>query len=111
MSLAEFKIIFYWEYIHRIIARFIGLFFLLPLIYFYLSKKIDLKYIKICFLIFSLIVFQGVIGWYMVKSGLVENTTVSHFRLAVHLNLALILFAFLILGFLLIYFSLQIYTL
>ena len=91
MSLAEFKIIFYWEYIHRIIARFIGLFFLLPLIYFYLSKKIDLKYIKICCLIFSLIVFQGVIGWYMVKSGLVNNITVSHYRLAIHLSMAIII--------------------
>ena len=58
MSLAEFKTIFYWEYLHRIIARIIGLFFLLPLIYFYLSKKIDTKYIKICCLIFSLIIFK-----------------------------------------------------
>ncbi len=91
MSLAEFKIIFYWEYLHRIIARIIGLFFFLPLIYFYFSKKIDLKYIKICCLIFLLIVFQGVIGWYMVRSGLVNNITVSHYRLSIHLSTAIII--------------------
>ena len=91
MSLAEFKTIFYWEYLHRIIARIIGLFFLLPLIYFYLSKKIDTKYIKICCLIFSLIIFQGLVGWYMVKSGLVNNITVSHYRLSIHLSTAIII--------------------
>ena len=58
LSLNEFKIIYYWEYAHRLIARFIGLFFLIPLIYFYFSKKIKIKYIKICFIIFLLIVFQ-----------------------------------------------------
>ena len=51
MSLNEFKVIFYWEYIHRILARIIGLFFLIPLIYFYFSKKIK-KISKICYLIF-----------------------------------------------------------
>jgi len=91
MSLQEFKIIFYWEYIHRIIARIIGLFFLVPLIYFYLTKKINFDYIKICFLIFSLIVLQGVIGWFMVQSGLVNNITVSHYRLSIHLSTAIII--------------------
>ena len=55
MSLAEFKIIFYWEYIHRNLARLIGLFFLIPLIFFYFSKKIDKYYIKNCSIIFFLI--------------------------------------------------------
>ena len=73
MSLEEFKIIFYWEYFHRVLARVIGLFFLIPLIYFYFSKKIDPKYLSQCYLIFALILFQGVIGWFMVKSGLVET--------------------------------------
>ena len=91
MSLQEFKIIFYWEYIHRIIARIIGLFFLVPLIYFYLTKKINFDYIKICFLIFSLIVLQGIIGWFMVQSGLVNNITVSHYRLSIHLSTAIII--------------------
>jgi cytochrome c oxidase assembly protein subunit 15 len=91
MTLEEFKIIFYWEYFHRIIARFIGLFFLIPLIYFYFSKKIKKKHIKTCLLILSLIFIQGIIGWYMVKSGLINNTTVSHYRLSVHLSLAIII--------------------
>ena len=91
MSMNEFKIIFYWEYIHRFIARLIGLFFLLPLIFFYLSKKIDKKYINVCYVIFSLILLQGVIGWYMVKSGLVNDITVSHYRLSIHLSTAILI--------------------
>ena len=91
MSLSEFKIIFYWEYIHRILARLIGLFILLPLIYFYFTKKIELEHLKICTLIFILVVLQGVIGWFMVQSGLINDVTVSHYRLSVHLSLAIII--------------------
>ncbi len=91
MSLDEFKVIFYWEYFHRIIARLIGLFFLIPLIYFYFCKKIKKEYIKICFLIFFLIIIQGLIGWIMVKSGLTNNITVSHYRLSIHLILAILI--------------------
>ena len=91
MTLEEFKIIFYWEYFHRILARLIGLFFLIPIIYFYFSKKIENKYMNICYLIFILIVFQGIIGWYMVKSGLNEDITVSHYRLSIHLTIAIII--------------------
>ena len=91
MTLDEFKIIFYWEYFHRILARLIGLFFLIPIIYFYFSKIIEKKYMNICYLIFILIVFQGIVGWYMVKSGLVEDTTVSHYRLSIHLTIAIII--------------------
>ena len=89
MSINEFKVIFYWEYAHRVFARFIGLFFLIPLIYFYFSKKIKNKYMNICYLIFLLIVFQGIIGWYMVKSGLTNDITVSHYRLSIHLITAI----------------------
>ena len=89
MDLAEFKIIFYWEYAHRILARLIGIFFLIPLVYFYLSKKIRNNYINTCFAVLGLIIFQGIIGWYMVKSGLVNNVTVSHYRLSLHLVTAL----------------------
>ena len=95
MSLDEFKIIFFWEYIHRIIARFIGLFFLLPLIYFYFSKKIKDNHMNICYLIFLLILFQGFIGWYMVKSGLINDTTVSHYRLSIHLITAIFIISIL----------------
>jgi cytochrome c oxidase assembly protein subunit 15 len=91
MSLEEFKIIFFWEYFHRIWGRFIGIFFLVPLIYFYLTKKINPKYIKTCFVILSLIIFQGIVGWYMVKSGLVNKITVSHYRLSMHLSIAFII--------------------
>ena len=95
MSLDEFKVIFYWEYIHRILARIIGLFFLIPLIYFHFSKKIKKEYMRICYLIFILIVLQGIIGWYMVQSGLVNVTTVSHYRLSIHLFTAILIISIL----------------
>ena len=91
MSLYQFKFIFYWEYFHRILARIIGLFFLLPLIFFYFNNKIKKRYLKICYLIFTLIVFQGIVGWLMVKSGLVNDITVSHYRLSIHLSTAVII--------------------
>ena len=91
MTLDEFKIIFYWEYFHRAIAKFIGLFFLIPLIFFYFSKKIKKNYINVCSLIFLLILLQGVVGWYMVKSGLVNNVTVSHYRLSIHLSIGILI--------------------
>ena len=91
MTLEEFKVIFYWEYIHRLIARLIGLFALIPLIIISLKYKrkliSDYKYLSI----FLLICVQGTVGWYMVTSGLVNNTDVSHYRLALHLSLALII--------------------
>ena len=91
MSLDNFKIIFYWEYFHRILARFIGLFFLIPLIYFYFSKKIDKAHLRVCWTIFILICLQGIIGWYMVKSGLINDISVSHYRLSIHLSFAVII--------------------
>ena len=91
MSLKEFKIIFYWEYFHRLLARVIGLYFLIPLVYFHLTKKIKKDYINICYLVFFLILLQGTIGWYMVKSGLVNDITVSHYRLSIHLSIAIII--------------------
>ena len=93
MSLIEFKVIFYWEYVHRVFARFIGLFFLIPLIYFHFSKKIKNDYMNMCYLIFLLILFQGIIGWYMVKSGLINDITVSHYRLSIHLITAIFIFS------------------
>ena len=91
MSLSEFKIIFYWEYFHRILARLIGLFFIIPLIYFYLLKKINSRYLILCLLTSFLIILQGLVGWYMVRSGLVNDVTVSHYRLSIHLSLAFII--------------------
>ena len=91
MSLEEFKIIFYWEYFHRILGRIIGLVFLVPFIYFFMIKKIKNEYFKPCSLILSLIVLQGIVGWYMVHSGLVNNVSVSHYRLSLHLFLAFLI--------------------
>ena len=95
MNLDQFKVIFYWEYFHRILARLIGIFFLVPLIYFYFSKKINYQHIKFCFVILFLIIFQGIIGWYMVLSGLTQDVTVSHYRLSIHLTTAILIISML----------------
>ena len=93
MTLNEFKVIFYWEYLHRVLGRVIGILFLIPLIYFYYKRKISDKYLSICFIILFLIILQGILGWYMVKSGLINNITVSHYRLSAHLGVAFIIIA------------------
>ena len=89
MSLGEFKIIFYWEYAHRLLARFVGLFTLLPLLFFSLYFKNTQNYSNKYYWIFFLVCLQGFIGWHMVSSGLIKNNDVSHFRLSIHLSLAL----------------------
>ena len=89
MNLCEFKVIFYWEYAHRLLARFVGLFTLVPLIIFSLKFTNTKYYSNKYYWIFFLVCLQGFIGWYMVSSGLIENNDVSHFRLSIHLSLAL----------------------
>ena len=89
MSLKEFKVIFWWEWIHRFLGRVVGILFLIPLIYF--SFKISFKKLINLYLIFFLICFQGFIGWYMVSSGLVDRVDVSHFRLSIHLLMAFVI--------------------
>jgi len=91
MSLNDFKVIFYWEYFHRVLGRLIGLSFLIPLVFFTINKVIDKKNLKICYIVLTLIIFQGFAGWYMVKSGLINNITVSHYRLSLHLGIAIII--------------------
>jgi len=86
MTMSEFKIIFWWEWVHRFLGRLIGLCFLLPLIYF--TKKLGFKSLKKLYFVFFLICFQGFIGWYMVSSGLIDRVDVSHYRLALHLFIA-----------------------
>ncbi len=103
MVLNEFKIIFLWEYFHRLLGRLIGLVYIIPLVYFIYKKVLSKEYILKLSLIFSLILLQGIIGWYMVMSGLVNNITVSHYRLSIHLFVAFIIFSSL----LWIYFNLK----
>jgi len=93
-SLEEFKDIYFWEWIHRVIGRFIGLVFVIPFLYFLLKKQLTKATIKKSLLLLFLGGFQGFLGWYMVKSGLVDQPDVSHFRLAMHLTTAFITFAF-----------------
>ena len=94
MSLSEFKIIFWWEWIHRFLGRIIGLAVLIPLVY--LSFKIEIKKLLNLYFIFFLICFQGFMGWYMVTSGLVDKVDVSHYRLSAHLFIAFIILVSLI---------------
>tara|TARA_B100001057_G_scaffold17933_1_gene16596 strand:- start:71 stop:1087 length:1017 start_codon:yes stop_codon:yes gene_type:complete len=89
MTLQEFKVIFWWEWAHRFLGRVIGLCYLIPLIYF--SFKLKISKILNLYFIFFLICFQGFIGWYMVRSGLVDRVDVSHFRLAIHLLIAFLI--------------------
>ena len=89
MTLDEFKIIFWWEFIHRFLGRLIGLTFLIPLVFF--SIRLGFKKTKSLFFIFFLICLQGFIGWYMVSSGLVDKIDVSHYRLSLHLFLAFLI--------------------
>jgi len=86
MTLVEFKVIFWWEWIHRFLGRLIGIIFLLPLIFF--SFKVRFKKLINLYFIFLLICLQGFIGWYMVSSGLIDRVDVSHFRLSIHLIIA-----------------------
>lgn len=93
MSLGEFKFIYWWEWAHRFLGRFIGLAFALPLLYFIITKRIARNMWPRFALIFILGGAQGALGWYMVSSGLVERIDVSQYRLAAHLTLAFAIFA------------------
>ena len=93
MSLEEFKDIFWWEYGHRLLGRTIGLIYLVPFLYFLLRGKLDRTRVWQLGAIFVLGGLQGALGWYMVKSGLVDNPRVSQYRLTAHLGLALAIYA------------------
>lgn len=93
MSLDEFKRIFWWEYAHRLLGRIIGLVFLAPFLYFLARGKIDRALVPRLAGIFLLGGLQGAVGWYMVKSGLVDDPRVSQYRLAAHLGLAFLIYA------------------
>ena len=91
MTLKDFKFIYFWEWFHRIFARCIGILYLVPLIYFLINRKIHKDYLISIFLVGFLLGVQAVIGWYMVKSGLVGRVDVSQYRLAMHLSMAFII--------------------
>ncbi|CAN2143886.1 COX15/CtaA family protein [Wolbachia pipientis] len=93
ISMEEFRAIYLIEYVHRLVARLTGLVFVLPFIYFTLRRKISKKVVIKLFVALLFGALQAFAGWYMVKSGLVAKPHVSHYRLALHLLLALIIFA------------------
>jgi len=95
MALDDFKSIYYWEYSHRLLGRFIGLVFFIPFVILAYMKMIRRSMMPKLLFAFILGGLQGLMGWYMVKSGLVDLPRVSHFRLAAHLILAMFLMAYL----------------
>ncbi|HUH12968.1 MAG TPA: COX15/CtaA family protein [Longimicrobiales bacterium] len=94
MSLSEFKFIFFWEYMHRLLGRTIGLVFLVPFAVFAVRRWFNRPLAWRALLLFTLGAMQGVMGWLMVASGLVDRPSVSHYRLAAHLSLAFIIFGY-----------------
>ncbi len=93
-SLQDFKDIYFWEWLHRVIGRFIGLVFIIPFLFFVVTKQLSKSTIKKSIFLLCLGAFQGFLGWYMVKSGLIDRPDVSHYRLAAHLTTAFITFAY-----------------
>lgn len=90
MALSDFKRIFVWEYAHRLLGRLIGVVFLVPWLFFLIRRRLDRPLAWKTFVAFLLGGAQGLLGWLMVKSGLVDDPAVSHYRLAAHLVLALV---------------------
>jgi cytochrome c oxidase assembly protein subunit 15 len=93
-TLSDYKFIYFWEWFHRFIGRIIGLAFIVPFVYFLFRKRLSAATIKKCVILLFMGAFQGFLGWFMVKSGLVNDPDVSHFRLALHLTFAFITFAY-----------------
>ena len=94
MDLESFKGIFWLEYIHRVLGRLIGIIFFVPLVYFVLRKRVDRRMVPKLVAMFILGGLQGLLGWYMVKSGLVRDPHVSQYRLTAHLGLAFLIYAY-----------------
>ena len=96
ISLNEFKYIFWWEWSHRFIARFIGIIFIFPMIFFLIKKNINIFLLKRLVIIFIFGIIQALVGWWMVKSGLTDNPYVSAYRLTFHLINALLILSILL---------------
>lgn len=93
MGVEDFKQIFFWEWFHRLWGRLIGLVFIVPLIFFWIRKKIPAWMRPHLLILLALGAAQGYMGWYMVQSGLIDRPSVSHYRLAAHLSLALLIYS------------------
>ena len=93
-TLSDYKFIYFWEWFHRFIGRIIGIVFIIPFLYFLFKKKLSRSTIKKCIVLLFMGALQGFFGWYMVKSGLVDDPDVSHFRLSLHLTFAFATFAY-----------------
>ncbi|ACJ00079.1 COX15/CtaA family protein [Rhodospirillum centenum] len=93
MSLEEFKGIYFWEWLHRLWGRLIGVVFLLPFVWFWVRGQVSRALAPTLAGLFLLGGLQGFIGWFMVQSGLTERTDVSHYRLALHLGMAFLIYA------------------
>lgn len=96
MSLEAFKSIFMYEYLHRVLGRLIGIIFILPFLYFYITKRIKKGLTPKLIIMLIGGGFQGLLGWYMVKSGLVDQPDVSQYRLTAHLGAAVLIFGFIL---------------
>ena len=92
MSLDEFKVIFWWEYFHRLLGRLIGFVFFVPFLFFLLTRRLNAELTGRLLGIFALGGLQGGMGWYMVASGLVDEPNVSQYRLTAHLGIAFLIF-------------------
>lgn len=92
-TLEDFKGIYFWEWLHRLLGRLIGVVFIVPFLYFLVKKKLSRSTLKKTLVLLLLGAFQGFLGWYMVKSGLVDRPDVSHYRLAAHLITAFLTFS------------------
>lgn len=93
-KLQDYKFIYFWEWFHRLIGRVLGFVFIIPFVYFLIKKKIDKATLNKCYILLGMGAFQGFLGWFMVRSGLIDNPDVSHFRLSLHLTFAFITFAY-----------------
>ncbi len=93
-TLEDFKDIYFWEWLHRVLGRLIGIVFIIPFLYFLITKQLTKSTIKKAIILLFMGGFQGFLGWYMVKSGLVDRPDVSHYRLAAHLTTAFLTFAY-----------------
>ena len=93
-TLDDYQFIYFWEWFHRFIGRIIGLVFMVPFVYFLIKRRLSSETIRKCIVLLGMGGFQGFLGWFMVRSGLIDNPDVSHFRLSLHLTFAFITFAY-----------------